>query len=379
MSKFEVPVVKIREIEEIQGADAIELAVVGEYRSVVRKGQFKSGDLVVYIPEASVLPVWLIKQMGLEGRLAGSDSNRVKAVRLRGCLSQGLVYPLNQVNDSSAVLLVGDGIRGAGWDVVLGENVADYLEITKWEPPIPAHMSGEVCNINGKTVGYDFENVKKYPDIFRDGELVTMTEKLHGTYCQIGVVHGLDHDELYKGVGYVASKGLGAQGLVFKFNEVNRNNVYFRGANSLENEHGTIWDRLIKLFPGQNVYLMGEVYGFGIQDLTYGLKDVSFRAFDIYVGHPHGGRYLNVDEKIEVFELLGVKMVPILYRGPYSRDIAIEHREGATVEGKGSNIREGIVITPDVERRDENLGRVIFKDISPAYLLRKDKNATEYN
>ncbi|MFD0850638.1 RNA ligase (ATP), partial [Actinomadura adrarensis] len=72
-------------------ADALELAQVGLYRAVVGKGQFQSGDWALYIPEGSVLPDELIAELGLDGKLAGSKKNRVKAVRLRGELSQGIV------------------------------------------------------------------------------------------------------------------------------------------------------------------------------------------------------------------------------------------------------------------------------------------------
>ena len=64
MSSFDVKVTRIRAIEPIENADAIELAVVGDYRSVTRKGDFRAGELAVYIPEASVLPEWLIEKMG---------------------------------------------------------------------------------------------------------------------------------------------------------------------------------------------------------------------------------------------------------------------------------------------------------------------------
>ena len=89
MSTFAVKVVPIT-IEPHPNADALELARVGDYRAVVKKGEFHSGDLVAYIPEGAVLPPELIEHMGLTGRLAGKDANRVKAVRLRGALSQGL-------------------------------------------------------------------------------------------------------------------------------------------------------------------------------------------------------------------------------------------------------------------------------------------------
>src|SRR4051812_34923701 len=94
MSDFQVRIVRIRNIEPIPGADNIELAVIGDYRSVIQKGQFNKGDIGVYIPEASVLPDWLVEQLGLIGRLAGPDKNRVKAIKLRGCVSQGILMPI---------------------------------------------------------------------------------------------------------------------------------------------------------------------------------------------------------------------------------------------------------------------------------------------
>lgn len=72
-------------------ADALELAQVGLYRAVVAKGAYRTGDHAVYIPEQAVLPAELIEELGLTGRLAGSKADRVKAVRLRGELSQGIV------------------------------------------------------------------------------------------------------------------------------------------------------------------------------------------------------------------------------------------------------------------------------------------------
>lgn len=72
-------------------ADALELAQVGLYRAVVAKGVYRTGDVAVYIPEQAVLPLALVEELGLTGRLAGGNSDRVKAVRLRGELSQGIV------------------------------------------------------------------------------------------------------------------------------------------------------------------------------------------------------------------------------------------------------------------------------------------------
>ncbi|MGO4753829.1 RNA ligase (ATP), partial [Streptomyces sp. 2MCAF27] len=78
-------------IHEHPNADALDLAQVGLYRAVVAKGAFRSGEFAVYVPEQAVLPDELIAELGLTGRLAGTAHNRVKAIRLRGELSQGLV------------------------------------------------------------------------------------------------------------------------------------------------------------------------------------------------------------------------------------------------------------------------------------------------
>lgn len=101
MATFEAKVYRLT-IEEHPNADALELAVVGDYRSIVRKGQFKTGDLGVYIPTNAIVPEWLLKKLNLwddgkgKGKLAGSQGNRVKEVRLRGILSEGLIYPVEQ-------------------------------------------------------------------------------------------------------------------------------------------------------------------------------------------------------------------------------------------------------------------------------------------
>ena len=70
MSEFECKVYRIQ-IENHPNADLLELAKIGEYRSAVKKGEFRSDDLAVYIPEAAIVPDWMLEKMGLEGRLAG--------------------------------------------------------------------------------------------------------------------------------------------------------------------------------------------------------------------------------------------------------------------------------------------------------------------
>jgi RNA ligase (TIGR02306 family) len=391
MSKFEVKVYKL-EIEPHGNADSLELARVGDYRSVVRKGQFTTGDRGVYIPEGSIVPDWLLRKMGLwktdrdvgKGMLAGSSGNRVKAQKFRGALSQGLIYKIetevqifcDQI-DVLDWLILEDGSKHLVED---GDDVTELLGISKYEPPIPIHMSGEVWNAFGHTVPYDIENIKKYNRVLEDGEDVVVTEKIHGTFGCIGFDYVNRPNE--DGV-IVHSKGLGGQGLAFKINEANKDNLYVRTA--LEIDRG--WKEspaqalcLASLIHsvGSIVYFLGEIFG-PVQDLKYGFTKPQFRVFDIYVGQPGHGHYMDYDKKVEFCQVMGLQMVPILYRGPFSKEKIEELTTGKeTVSGMSVHLREGVVITPSTERTNQWIGRVILKSVSEDYLLRKGE-ATEFN
>ena len=130
-------------------------------------------------------------------------------------------------------------------------------------------------------------------------------------------------------------------------------------------------------------YILGEIFGKGVQDLHYGLNKPSFRIFDVYVGQPEQGRYLSQNELIDFAndEEVMTPLVPVLYVGDYSKEIVDHYTNGTECVSGDLNtnqIREGIVIKPALERRDEELGRVILKSVSEDYLLRKG-NVTEYN
>ena len=103
MASLIAEVVQIKILEH-PDADALEIAKVKGYQSIVRKGQFETGDLAVYIPEQSIVPEWLLRRLNLwddakgKGKLAGSNGDRVKAQKIRGVLSQGILLPLSSNN-----------------------------------------------------------------------------------------------------------------------------------------------------------------------------------------------------------------------------------------------------------------------------------------
>jgi RNA ligase (TIGR02306 family) len=336
-------------------ADALELAQVGLYRAVVAKSAYRTGEFAVYIPEQAVLPGELIEELGLVGRLAGPAADRVKAVRLRGELSQGLVCRPRA--------LAGTDLAAAAAE---GTDFAELLGITKWRPPIPTAMSGEVEAAPDLMPWVDVENLQRFPGIFEPGEPVVLTEKVHGSCCLLTY-------SAADGLVQVSSKGIGAQGLALK--EDGRN-VYWRAVRA----HGVpeAAARLAERLGAERVGIFGEVFGEGVQDLGYGSSARTelpgYAVFDVSALIDGQLRWLPAAELL-AGEL---PLVPEVWRGPFDPEAVLAHACGReTVSGRALHLREGVVVRPVTERYSPILGgRAIAKAVSPAYLTRK--GGTEY-
>jgi RNA ligase (TIGR02306 family) len=366
VSDFEVLVRQVDDVIDHGNADRLSIVKLLGYEAITAKEEdgshrFQPGEKIIYVPEAAIVPEALLKERGYWneekdiGMLAGKTGTRVKAIRLRGVLSQGLVWKLDVPGD-------------------VGDNLADFFGITKWEPPIPAGMDGDVIGAGEFAYNYDIENFQTYPD-FLVGQEVEATEKLHGTNFRISYRPGVKYDELF-GEGDVAitSKGMGAKGLVLTNTEKNRvGNLYVRTALEL----GLIdLIRDLGLRSGEAVDLFGEIYGVGVQDLHYGTTKPDYRAFDMRVNH----QFLSPEDKNELLDSLGIQRVPLLYQGPFNLDRLAELRDGQSA--LGGCIREGIVVTAmgDQAPRQADFGhslRPILKMVSPDYLTRK--GGTEFN
>lgn len=362
MSTFQVTAERLV-VHPHPNADRLELAQVGLYRAVVAKGQFRTGDYALYIPEQAVLPEPLIEELGLTGKLAGGKHNRVKTVRLRGEVSQGIVCLPAVLGDIDLARAEADRT-----------DFAELLGVVKWAPPVPVSMSGQVESAPELIRWLDIENIKRYPDIFTAGEPVVATEKIHGTAFLLTYVRETDRI-------LVSSKGVGSQHLAVQ--ETGRN-LYWRAARA----HGLdeAARKLTEALGLTRIGLFGEVYGAGVQDLHYGAaaardETLGFALFDIAVEQdPAPVRWLNHAEIGSALADLGLDLprVPVLYEGPYDIAALLALAEGTeTVTGRSVNIREGLVVRPATERYSPVLaGRTIGKLISDAYLLRD--GGTEY-
>lgn len=394
MSDFSVRVVRISEpVVHHPNADRLSIIRIGGFECISAKledgsHRYSEGDHVVYVPEGAIVPEYLLRQGFWDndkerGILAGSNGDRVKALRLRGIFSQGILFPVERlpvvanVNGSGRLaekMYVFNPGRPTPLQVSEGTEVAEYLGITKYDPPIPQSMAGEMLGLP-EAMKFDFESIQKLPELFEPGEEVSVTEKLYGTCFQIGYIPGLGNPECFGGGDiYVTSKGNGAAGRAFKDNAANDGNVYVRILRGLL-EKG-LAGRLVAasaLFGGAPIRLFGEVIGQGIQDLGYGLKLPEPRLFDVMIGN----EFLPPVAVAQVAAMLGIQTVPVLYTGPFDLEALKEFRDGKDTLSN-SHVREGIVIRSVLEGRHPFHGRKIGKFVSPDYLLRKG-NATEFN
>ena len=158
MSNHKIPVVRIEEILPHPNADRLELIIVGGFQVVAGKGQFKIGDLAYYVPPDSVLPersvysfVWEKDGGGNPRQLIQGDPvpekwRRVTVRRLRKEWSEGLLMPtiepyrdsLNGIDfykPADFALLRDNGNEGNQIQVQEGDDVAEFLGITHWNPP----------------------------------------------------------------------------------------------------------------------------------------------------------------------------------------------------------------------------------------------------
>jgi len=341
MSSLLVMVEKIEKIIPHPNADRLEIAKVKGWTVVTGKGTFKDGEEVIYIPIDSCLTDELAEQYGVKNYLG--SQNKVKATRLRGIMSYGFIVK----NDRN---------------FKLGENVAEVLNITKYEPPIKI-TAGDAESPHEKFFKYtDIENIKNFPDVFKEGEEVVATEKIHGTNCRIGLIK-TDDEYTYMVGSHAVRRKLG------------NNSLYERPLESLK----LFLEYISRNNNDADVIVYCEIYG--TQDLKYGLKNkgTDYRIFDImingvYQDYDIVNKYINDAYSNEILNS-NVQLVPLLYRGPFNMDKMLELATGKTTL-EADHIREGIVIKPTKETSNLYVGRKILKMINDDYLLRR--KGTEY-
>lgn len=272
---------RIEEVSPIQGADLIVAYRVDGWWVVDKKDQYQVGDLVVYCEVDSWIPHELAPFLskGKEPRVfEGVPGERLRTVRLKGQLSQGLFLKPADVMDAKQFTLAG-----------IGGDVSELLGIQKWEPALPAQLAGQVRGNFPqeipKTDQARVQNIRNFEQTHH-GELYEVTEKLHGSSCTFY----LDNDDVF----HVCSRNWDLK--------PDENNAYWKAAVKYNVE--AEMKRL-----GLNGYaIQGELCGEGINGNNYKLG-LDLFVFDIYiVGEGYASPHLRHD----LVKKLGLKHVPIV-------------------------------------------------------------------
>lgn len=359
MSSLIVEVCRVDEIEKHPNADKLSIATVKGWNCIVGLDQYKQGDLVVFVPPDSIIPENIIEKYNLTYLKNGG---RVGTTKLRGFISQGLILDLPEGKFK------------------VGDDVSKILGITKWEPPTSQnHQQANIISKKKLNPYFDkyteIENIKNYKNIFEPGDMVVVTEKIHGSNWRAGnlpIVIDKTQPFIYR----LKAKIKKLLGETHQF-VYGSHNVQLHGKNKSNNYYGEdIWGKICAKYDMVNkipkdYIVYGEVYGKGVQDLTYGLNDIDFMVFDV----KYKGKYLDWDSLETFCVKYDLPMVPILYVGKFEEDTIEKYTTGKSIIFP-KQIREGCVIKDFYEKQHKRIGRKILKSISSDYLLRK--NGTEF-
>jgi RNA ligase (TIGR02306 family) len=323
----------VKEIKPIPGADAIEVVRINNWDVVSKKGEYKVGDFCIYCEIDSFLPIReefeFLRKTSYKKMSDGSEGFRLRTIRLRGQLSQGLLLSIH-------VLPLGELVSE-------GKDVTEMLNIVKYEPPIPAELAGKVKGLFPsfirKTDEERIQNLSdKYDEIKNSGKDFYVTEKLDGTSATFYFKDG-EFGICSRNLELLDSDG----------------NTFWKVARELNLE-----DSMVKL--GYNVCIQGELIGEGVQSNPYKIKGQTVRFFNAF----------NIDEQKNIpftkflilMEELGLKSVPVL---DYNFELPNTIDELLVLADKKSELngnfdREGIVVR-SYDRK------ISFKVISNQFLL----------
>ena len=331
---------KILDLQPIEGADKIELATIDGWKVVVAKDVgHKVGDFVVYCEIDSFLPIkpeFEFLRKSSYKKMGDQEGFRLKTIKLRGQVSQGLILPLAEVIPFPNHL---DYME-------VGKDVTELLGIVKYDPPIPASLVGKV---KGYFPGFiqktDEERIQNLTKEYEEWKIQSkhqfyVTEKLDGSSATFYVKDG-EFGVCSRNLELLETEG----------------NTFWKVARELDLEN-----KMKSL--GKNISLQGELIGEGIQGNRYNLKGQTvrfFTGFDI-------DKYQRIPFMEMVVMLMDMELqyVPVLNQEfsfllPETVEEMLKYAEGKSALNDKKE-REGVV----VRSMD---GTISFKAISNKFLL----------
>ena len=319
---------RITNIRPIPGADRIEAATVLGYQTVIKKGEFRAGDLCVWHEPDTVVAD------RPEYEFLRNHNFRLKVSRFKGQVSQGLALPL-------AVL--------PGASYAAGDDVTEVVGIRKYEKPLAPNLAGVAKGAFPSWLSKtDEPNLRSFPAALEEfvGRQCMITQKVDGT----------------SGTFYLRSGEFG---------------VCTRNLELLPDDTSTFWHvarechvREALETLGRDFAVQGEVHGEGIQGNHVHVKGVTLVAFNLFDITAHA--YLGHPELAEFCRKTALPIVQTVWTGEF-RFTLDELIALANEQDYAPGLpAEGIVIRPMEEARSlilEN-GRLSAKVLSERYALK---------
>lgn len=335
---------RVANIEPIPDADAIDVATVDGWKVVVKKGEFQIGDLAVYFEIDSWIPKAIAPFLNKGRTYNEVEGERLRTVKLRKQISQGLLLPMSSVADQWRQ----DGnwyLNAFDTDyLVEGDDLTEYLQIQKYEKPLPGSLRGVVKgnfpSFLRKTDQERIQNKTRYFEQWKaNGCLWEVTEKLDGSSMTV---------YMHEGVFGVCSRNFDLE----------------------ETEGNTFWQVARRDLDGhipEGYAVQGELVGPGIQGNKYGLSAPDFYIFDVW--NIRDAEYLEPWARREFCKNRALNHVPVLEENfAVSSDVdgLLVMADGQSVIGNKS-AREGLVFK-NVVNPDNS-----FKAISNKWLLKNEE------
>lgn len=353
MSSFIIEKTKINDILVHPKADRLQIYKVYDWEVVSQKDKYQIGEEVIYLPFNTVLSQEFEEKLFPVGSKITLTKRRVKATSIRGVKSFGMILDPNEFD-------------------------LEYVRanVSKYEPPVDeqsAQMKAAKPK-RAKNASFkkytDIENIKYYDRVIADGEMVVVTQKLHGTNFRAGWLPNEANTlwkKLLKLLGVLPSWEFcwGSRNVQIQ------NKLFHRGYYDED-----VYTKIVKQYDLKNripkgYVIYGEIVGDKIQkNYMYGCKPGEHKlyVFDVW----KDGKYLDWGHFLMAAYpggTNGIEIVPTFYAGPYDK----KHIESLIEENPLSNeTNEGLVIKPIIERESPTIGRVIVKFINPKYYLEEN-------
>lgn len=373
-------VARISEIKPIEGADNIELGVIGGWNCIIKKGEYKVDDLVVVATTDAVIPQELSDAMNVTNYLR--KGGRVRTVKLRGVYSECLIITTQVARQWAASNPKGKHTEVRQLDrPTEGQDLMEILSIFKYEPPaVQVQLSSgrKIRYSQNPNFGiyYKFPNIKNVKGMFNEEDEVIVSRKIHGTNARYGIVkkrklsiwdkvkrffgnEWVEYEYVYG--SHNVEKGSDSQG--FYDTDV------WRTIAEKYNIRENLWE-LFKTYKNhyeieEGIVIYGEIYGPGIQkNYDYGLKEIEYAGFDTTIN----GQYCDIGRSYDIqCNVLGLPYVPVLANEMWSQELQDRYLFDKIKDTKVPH--EGVVIS-----RVDGDRHKVAKIINPDYLIYGEKH-----